>query len=109
MKVILLLIMIISITLFLWSNFAQEVRDVIAYSKKEFDYRIDSASYEEIEQLVLEAYQSRGLTKEIFAKYWQREVAQNPRALPVDAYHSIIEELDENNNPDPEIWNNSSL
>ena len=47
---------------------------------------------------------THGVTKEIFAKYWEREQKRNPRALPYDAYIAIMEELTIIRKPDPEIW-----
>lgn len=105
MNLVILTILVFSVISILWNTYAQEIKDFIAHSKEEFGYRKNAASYEEIERFALESYQSKGVTKEIFAKYWEKELKQNSRALPLDALHTIIEEFT-TGELDPEIWKN---
>jgi hypothetical protein len=81
------------------------VRQVIALIKgDEFEFMRLTTPYDEAEHKAIVSYSHRGVTKEIFAKYWEREQKRNPDALPLDAYYSIMDELACAHEPDPTIW-----
>lgn len=81
------------------------VRQVIAFIKgDEFEFMRLTTSYNEAEHKAIVSYSHYGMTKEIFAKYWEREQKRNPDALPLDAYYSIKDELACAHEPDPTIW-----
>lgn len=81
------------------------VRIIIARIKgDEFEYNRLTISYEEAEHNAIMSYGCKGVTREIFAKYWEREKRLNPRALPYDAFCSLMEEVAMIHEPDPEIW-----
>lgn len=80
-------------------------RQLVALIKgDEFEFMRLTTPYDEAEHKAIVSYGHRGVTKEIFAKYWEREQKCNPDALPLDAYYSIMDELACAHEPDPTIW-----
>lgn len=82
------------------------VRIIIAKIKgDEFEYIRLTTPYEVAEfDAIMNWGKTHGVTREIFAKYWEREQKRNPRALPHDAYVAIMEELTITHDLDPKIW-----
>lgn len=82
------------------------VRIIIAKLKgDESEYIRLTTSYEIAESDAVRNWgKTHGMTREIFAKYWEREQKRNPRTLPYDVFIIIMEELDFLHEPDPEIW-----
>lgn len=88
-----------------YSMLANACRSIIALLKgDEAEFDRLTTSYEEAAHMAVMSYGRLGVTREIFEKYWQRELKRNSGARPLDAYHSIMEELAITNEPDPTIW-----
>ena len=89
----------------LWGMFANAFRSIVALLKGDYaEFDRLTTSYEEAEHMAIMSYGRLGVTKEIFKKYWQRELKRYPEARPLDAYHCIMEELAITHEPDPTIW-----
>lgn len=98
-------LMLVAIVAICVSACSLGVRIIIARIKgDEFEYNRLTISYEEAEHHAIMSYGCKGVTREIFAKYWEREKRLNPRALPYDAFCSLMEEVAMIHEPDPEIW-----
>lgn len=106
MMCILISLMGIAAAALLISSCSLVVRRIIALIKgDEHEYARLTTSYEVAEfDAVMNWGKTHGVTREIFAKYWEREQKRNPRALPYDAYIAIMEELTIAHEPDPDIW-----
>lgn len=96
----------IAVAALLVSSCSLMVRGIIALIKgDDHEYIRLTTSYEVAEfDAIMNWGKTHGVTREIFAKYWEREQKRNPRALPYDAYISIMEELTIAHEPDPDIW-----
>ena len=103
---ILISLMGIAAAVILMSSCSLAVRRIIALIKgDDHEYARLTTSYEVAEfDAIVNWGKTHGVTKEIFAKYWEREQKRNPRALPYDAYIAIMEELTITHEPDPDIW-----
>ena len=89
----------------LWGMFANAFRSIVALLKGDYaEFDRLTTSYEEAEHIAIMSYGRLGVTKEIFEKYWQRELKRDSRVRPLDAYHCIMEELAITYEPDPTIW-----
>ena len=99
----LVLVVIVAICV---SAYSLGVRIIIAKLKgDEFEYVRLTTPYDVAEfDAIMNWGKTHGVTKEIFAKYWEREQKRNPNALPLDAYYSIMDELACVHEPDPDIW-----
>lgn len=82
------------------------VRIIVARIKgDETEFRRLTTPYEVAEfDAIMNWGKTHGVTRETFAKYWEREQKRNPKALPYDAYIAIMEELTIAHEPDPDIW-----
>lgn len=100
-----ILILGVAAAVALWGMFANVFRGIVALIKGDYaEFDRLTTSYEEAEHMAIMSYGYLGVTKEIFEKYWQRELKRYPGARPLDAYHSIMEELTITHEPDPDIW-----
>lgn len=106
MMYILISLMGIAAAVVLISSCSLMVRGIIALIKgDDHEYVRLTTPYEVAEfDAIMNWGKTHGVTKEIFAKYWEREQKRNPRALPYDAYIAIMEELTIVHEPDPDIW-----
>ena len=105
MNYIIITILGIAAAVIFWGMLANAFRGIVALLKGDYaEFDRLTTSYEEAEAMAVLHYGEDGVTREIFEKYWQRELKRNPRALPLDAYHSIMEELVITHEPDPTIW-----
>lgn len=105
MNYIIITILGIAAAVIFWGMLANAFRGIVALLKGDYaEFDRLTTSYEEAEIMAVLHYGEDGVTREIFEKYWQRELKRNPEALPLDAYNSIMEELAITHEPDPTIW-----
>lgn len=105
MTYIIITILGIAAAVIFWGMLANAFRGIVALLKGDYaEFDRLTTSYEEAAHMAVMSYGRLGVTREIFEKYWQRELKRNSGARPLDAYHSIMEELAITHEPDPTIW-----
>lgn len=86
-----------------WSTLSSKRRKLYSFLLS-VEWRRLVISYADACCMAISAYGHWGVTEEIFDKYYQRDISCDKHTRPLDAYHSIMEELAITHEPDPEIW-----